>query len=48
VRDVTLTHGGNKQTKITFNEDFSGFTGTHNDGLEIIGKRLGELPAGLR
>jgi hypothetical protein len=47
-RSVSLTQSGNKQTKITFSEDFGSFTGTHHDGLEVVGKRLGDLPASVR
>lgn len=47
-RTVTLTQAGNKKTVITFDEKFTGFTGTHHDGLAVTGKRVGEVPSSLR
>jgi hypothetical protein len=49
-RKVEIVQSGNinLKTTIEFTEDFTSFKGTHHDGGEIVGKRVGDVPSGVR
>ncbi len=47
-RHVEITLSGNNKVELDFNEAVTEFTGTHTDGLPIVGKRQGEVPASLK
>lgn len=46
-RQVTLNREG-KLISITFAKDFKSFIGKHHDGMDIEGKRLGDVPSSLK
>jgi hypothetical protein len=45
---VEIVMDGNRKMELDFKEDLTGFTGKHPDGGDVVGVRLGEVPAGLK
>lgn len=45
---IEVTDQKREKSTFTFNERFTGYTSKHFDGEQIIGKRVGEVPSGLR
>ena len=47
-RTVELVFKSAKRATLVFDDEVTSFKGTHADGLELTGKRVGEVPASLR